>query len=267
LSEASRSATVPLKPGRIGVAAIYLAYAAVVARTLTLEVIRPLLPRYLGLELVYITLFTALLWKPNLPGWLMHLYFVLQSALVLLILSLRPQFDFVVVLFLLLGYQASLFFTGRMRWTWVIGLVLLTGGSLIFYLGFLQGLALALTTMAVEIVIPAYLIVNHNSETARVESQLLLGELQDTHQRLQSYASQVAELAAMQERNHLARELHDTVSQLIFSISLTARAAELLLERDPTRVPEQLNRLKEMTTDALSQLRSFITQLRPPQKP
>ena len=70
----------------------------------------------------------------------------------------------------------------------------------------------------------------------------------------------------MQERNRLARELHDTVSQLIFSISLTARSAQLLLKRDPARVPEQLNRLQEMTTDALSQLRSLITQLRPPQK-
>jgi signal transduction histidine kinase len=171
------------------------------------------------------------------------------------------------VLFCLLSYQASLFFTGRTRWTWVVSLVVLTGGSLVYHLGFLPGLALALTTMAIEIVIPAYLMVNHDREAARVESQLLLGELQDTHQRLQSYAGQVEELAAMQERNHLARELHDTVSQLIFSISLTARSAQLLLESDPARVPEQLNRLKDMTTDALSQLRSFITQLRPPQNP
>jgi len=259
------SSTMPLKPGRIGIIAIYLAFAAVVARTLTLDEIRLLLPWYLRLELVYILLFTVLLWKPNLPGWLLHLYFVLQSALVLSILSLRPEFDFVVVLFMLLSFQASLFFTGWIRWTWVIAFVLLTGGSLIFYLGLIQGLALALTTMAVEMVIPAYMIVNQETETARVESQVLLSELQDAHGRLQSYASQVEELAAMQERNRLARELHDTVSQLIFSISLTARAAQLLLDRDPARAREQLTRLREMTTDALSQLRSLITQLRPPQ--
>jgi len=266
LSQQRDSSTAPLKPGWIGATAIYLAYAAVVARTLTLEVIRPLLPWYLELELLYIILFTALLWKPNLPGWLMHPYFVLQSALVLRILSLRPQFDFVVLLFFLLSYQASLFFAGRIRWIWVIGLVMLTAGSLIFYLGFLQGLALALTTMAAEIVIPAYLIVNQDLERARVESELLLGEVQDTHQRLQSYAGQVEQLATLQERHHLARELHDSVSQLIFSISLTARSAELLLEIEPARVRDQLNRLKEMTADALSQLRSLITQLHPPQK-
>ena len=44
---------------------------------------------------------------------------------------------------------------------------------------------------------------------------------------------------------------------------LTARSAQLLLERDPGRVPEQLLRLQEMTGEALSQLRSLITQMRP----
>jgi signal transduction histidine kinase len=236
----------------------------VVARTCASEEIRPLLPRYLALEAVYVALYSALLWKPTLPGSLKQLYFIVQSALVLLILSMTPEFDFVVVLFGLLAYQASLFFGGRMRWIWVVCLVLLTGGSLIFYLGFWRGLARALTTMAAEIVVPAYVIVSQDLEAAQEQSQLLVGELQDTHQRLQSYAGRVEEMAAMQERDHLARELHDTVSQSIFSISLTARSAQLLLERDPARVPEQLDRLKEMTAESLSQLRAFITQLRPP---
>jgi len=178
---------------------------------------------------------------------------------------LRPQFDFVVVLFLLLSFQVVLFFTGWVRWTWLLVLVLLTGGSLIFYLGFLQGLALALTTMAAEIVLPAYVMVNQDTEKAQLESQLLLSELDATHQQLELYTTQAEELAAIQERNRLARELHDTVSQTIFSIVLTCRSAQLLLDRDPTRVPEQLNRLKDMTADALSQLRSLIIQLRPPQ--
>jgi signal transduction histidine kinase len=180
-------------------------------------------------------------------------------------LSWRPKFDFLVVLLFLLGYPVSIFFTGKIRLFWIIVLVFLTGGSLIFYLGLVQGLALSLTTMAGEIVLPAFLIVNHETETARARSQVLLEELQETHQRLQLYASQVDGLTAVQERNRLARELHDTVSQLIFSISLTISSAQLLLKKDPGKVPQQLYRLQEMTGDALSQLRSLITQLRPPQ--
>jgi signal transduction histidine kinase len=252
-----------LKPSRLGLVVLYLVFAAVVFRTLAIEANRPLIGWYLGFELAYLILYTIALLISNIPGWIRYLYFVLQSAIVLYMLSWRPEFDFLVMLFLLLCYPASLFFAGRMRWVWILALVLLTGGSLIFYLGMVRGLALSLTTMAAEIVVPAFFIVNHEVERARTRSQALLDELQETHQRLQLYASQVEELATVQERNRLARELHDTVSQLIFSINLTISSAQLLLKKDPVRVPEQLNVLQEMTSSALNQLRSLITELRP----
>jgi signal transduction histidine kinase len=72
-------------------------------------------------------------------------------------------------------------------------------------------------------------------------------------------------LAAARERNRLARELHDSVSQVIFSLTLTSQATRILLERDPARVPAQIERLKEMTSGALNQLRSLIAELRPNQ--
>jgi signal transduction histidine kinase len=255
----------PRKPGRIGLVAIYLVYTAVVARTLASEADSPYLDQYLVLELAYLVLFTASLWITS--GWLAHLSLVVQSALVLWMLALNPEFDFVVLLFTVLSYRASLFFTGRVRWAWVAGLTLLIGASLIFHLGFFRGLALALTTMAGTIVIPAYVTVNQETEAARAHSQVLLGELEAAHQELKTYASQVDELATIEEHNRLARELHDTVSQLIFSISLTVRSAQLLQEKDPPRLIEQLQQLKAMTGDALAQLRSLITQLRPPKIP
>jgi signal transduction histidine kinase len=267
LSDHSHSNETILKPGRIGLVVVYLAFAAVAFRTLAIEENRPLLGWYVGFELAFLVLYTTLLLQPYAQNWLKHSYLVILSFMVLYILSWRPEFDFLVLLFSLLTYPVSLFCTGRTRWYWIFGLVLLTGGSLIFFLGVARGLALSLTTMASEIVIPAFIIVNHDIETAREKSQVLLKELQETHQQLQLYASQVEDFAAIQERNRLARELHDTVSQLIFSINLTARSAQLLLKKDPDRVSEHLNRLQQMTTDALTQLRSLITQLRPPQNP
>ena len=74
----------------------------------------------------------------------------------------------------------------------------------------------------------------------------------------------MANLAVEHERNRLARELHDSVSQAIFSITLISQSARLLLNRDPARVPVQVDRLQTMTADALAQLRSLIAQLRPP---
>ncbi|HLA97293.1 MAG TPA: histidine kinase [Anaerolineales bacterium] len=263
MSERTSSAAAPLRPGRIGVTAIYLAFVAETARTLVLTTNRDLWPWYLGLHSVFIISFTAVLWRPALHAGLLHVYFALQSAIILGLLSLNPQLDFVTALFVLLCYQAALVFAGWTRWLWIGLFVLLIGGSLMFYLGPLRGLALALTSMASGIVFPAYVIANHESEAARAASQAMLNELEATHRQLEAYAGQVEELAAMEERNRLARELHDSVSQTMFSIALNTRSAQILLERDPVRVRPQLEQLQELTQNALAQMRSLIAELRP----
>ena len=70
--------------------------------------------------------------------------------------------------------------------------------------------------------------------------------------------------AVLEERNRLARELHDSVTQQLFSITLTAQAARMQLERDPQRVASQLERLQETAGAALAEMRALIYQLRPP---
>jgi signal transduction histidine kinase len=253
------------RPGRLGLSGALLAFAAVFVRTLAYDFLRPDLPLYIPLELLYLVLYTVPLAFPRLPAWLLHLVFAVQAALVLGILSIDPEFDFVVVLFMLLSYQVSFIFRGRARLAWILVFIGLTGGGLVAYLGFLRGLALSLTTIAAQVVIPAYVRLTQEIEASRSKSQALLFELQEKHVQLERYAGQVEELAGVQERNRLARELHDTVSQLIFSINLTARSAQLLLKKDPVRAAEQVERLRGMTGEALGQLRSLITQLRPPQ--
>jgi signal transduction histidine kinase len=209
--------------------ALYLVFAAVVVRTLSVEGIRPFLQVYLGVELLFLVLYSAAVIATGLPGWLPHLYFVLQSMLILWLLSCYPEFDFMIVLYLLLSAQVSQAFSGRRLWFWVGIMILLSAGSLIYFLGPARGLALSMATIAAEIVIPAYIIVHGENECARRRSQALLSELQEANQRLQSYTSQVEDLITMQEHNRLSRKLHDTVSQLVFSISLTTRSEQVLL--------------------------------------
>ena len=263
MSERTSPALTPLRPSRIGVIAIYLAFVAETARTLDLMADRDLWPWYLGLHAVFLILFTAVLWRPALRVELLHVYFALQSATILALLSVNPQRDFVTALFVLLCYQAALVFAGRTRWFWIGLLVLLTGGSLMVYLGPLRGLALGLTSMAAGIILPAYVIANRQVEAARATSQAMLGELETTHRQLEAYAGQVEELAAMEERNRLARELHDSVSQTMFSLLLATRSAQILLERDPARVRPQLEQLQELTQSAMAQMRGLIAELRP----
>jgi signal transduction histidine kinase len=247
----------------MAVIAVYLIIAAVLARTLASTTNPDLVPWYAGLHLAYGILFAAVLWRPNLPPALLHLYFVVQSVIILAMLALQPELDFVTGLFVLLYYQAALVFPSPTRWVWVGVFTVLTCGSLMFYLEPLRGLALGLVPSAVGIVLAAYATVNAEIEQARAASQAMLGELQETQRQLQAYAGQVEDLAAVEERNRLARELHDSVSQTIFSITLNTRAAQILLERNPAGVKPQLERLQKLTQNALVQMRSLIAQLRP----
>ncbi|HEY8170958.1 MAG TPA: GAF domain-containing protein [Candidatus Limnocylindria bacterium] len=75
--------------------------------------------------------------------------------------------------------------------------------------------------------------------------------------------SQAAELAASQERAHLARELHDSVTQALFSMGLTLRTLELLLATNPDAAHEKLMELRELQKDALAEMRTLIFELRP----
>jgi PAS domain S-box-containing protein len=97
-----------------------------------------------------------------------------------------------------------------------------------------------LTAMAVQVAVA-------------VDNAQLLGELEGK--------------AALEERHRLARELHDSVSQALFSMSLTARAVQLATQEsgaDPVGpVAQGVEQLLELTQGALAEMRALIFQLRP----
>jgi signal transduction histidine kinase len=74
---------------------------------------------------------------------------------------------------------------------------------------------------------------------------------------------QTREYAVVEERNRLARELHDSVTQSLFSVTLLAEAAVNLLDRDPSKARERLERANELAQGALAEMRALIFQLRP----
>jgi signal transduction histidine kinase len=75
------------------------------------------------------------------------------------------------------------------------------------------------------------------------------------------------ELSVMQERSRLARELHDAVTQKLFSIRAHARAAAVLADRapfDPERVKAEINVVGTLGAQAHAELRAVIDGLAPP---
>ena len=74
---------------------------------------------------------------------------------------------------------------------------------------------------------------------------------------------QAGELASSEERAHLARELHDSVTQALFSMTLVSRSVEMLLDRDPALARTQLAQLRDLQREALAEMRALIFELRP----
>lgn len=72
---------------------------------------------------------------------------------------------------------------------------------------------------------------------------------------------QQQEIALVQERNRLARDLHDSVNQLLFSVTLTARAGVEMAEQEELK--ETFREIQSLTQEALNEMRALIWQLRP----
>jgi PAS domain S-box-containing protein len=72
-----------------------------------------------------------------------------------------------------------------------------------------------------------------------------------------------ADAAALEERQRLARDLHDAVSQTLWSASLIADVLPEVWQHDPAKGLERLGRLRQLTRGALAEMRALLLELRP----
>jgi len=71
------------------------------------------------------------------------------------------------------------------------------------------------------------------------------------------------ELAVLEERSRMARELHDAVSQTLFSLVYEARAAADRVQSDPAAAAEHLSQVQQQAAGALDEMRNLVLALRP----
>jgi len=250
-------------------AGIWLIYAGVVLRVLLRYAG---LPQW-GLVAALLALYGLLLLvEPFLrnrvssekPGFFSAVYLLLQTGLVVGLFSIPPHVDFFAGLFIPLSLQAVLFFGRRLGFLCIVLFPLamfvpLTGNDK----GWPFALIMSCFSGGLDFLFGSYAHQVQKAERARGQNQRLLGELQVANRQLQGYAAQVEDLAAEQERGRLARELHDSVTQTVFSMNLTVQSARLLLDRDPGRAAGQLERLGELAASAMGEIQTLVSQLRP----
>lgn len=194
--------------------------------------------------------------------WFSVIFLALEVGLILFLLLTTGQ-DFFAFLFAIVGMQAMQEYSPRV----VAGLIglfaILTFLALVGSIGALQAIALALIYTALGTFLASYIWSTWRARIVQDQQQVLVKELQEANQRLEFHARQQEQLAAGRERQHLARELHDSVTQTIFSMTLTTQSAKLLLESDRKQVASQLDRLDQLAQGALAEMQVLISHLAP----
>lgn len=89
----------------------------------------------------------------------------------------------------------------------------------------------------------------------------------DTRQQQLLLVQSGQEMAVLHERQRLARELHDSVTQLVFSITLVAQSLAPAYRRDPSEGEKRVERLLELSQGALAEMRTLLFELRSTELP
>jgi signal transduction histidine kinase len=107
-----------------------------------------------------------------------------------------------------------------------------------------------------------FVTITQKAELAQKEAESLAGQLAEANERLSAYAVQVGELATTQERNRLAREIHDNLGHFLTVANVQIKAAQAMIDRDPARAQLALDRAAQLTQDGLTAVRQSVASLR-----
>jgi signal transduction histidine kinase len=185
-----------------------------------------------------------------------HLYLAVQLVIVAALCLVAGSGDPFNFPFFILGVQAMLVLRPRIATVWIA----------LFYI--VGCLAVALRDGSVSPVyllfyLSAYIFVAvfgytlRQVEFARRHNEELLAELSIAQQQLQA-------LAVAEERNRLARELHDSTKQQAFALSGQLGAARALIGRDPQAAERHLHQAEQLADTLRQELAALILDLRPP---
>ena len=96
------------------------------------------------------------------------------------------------------------------------------------------------------------------AEKSRNQTRQLLHELEDKNQQLARYAAEQEQQSRREERQHLSRELHDTLGHKLTTSIVQLEAAERLFDQDPERVKKILATLRNLLKEGLDETRNIV---------
>ena len=124
-------------------------------------------------------------------------------------------------------------------------------------------LASRLTTFLAAVVFTAvFTRITLNEERARKSVENLVKDLSDANLKLREYAAQAEQLAVTEERNRLAREIHDSIGHYLTSVNIQIKAGLATLDQDPQQARSAFGKAQTLTQEALTDIRRSVASLR-----
>ena len=185
-----------------------------------------------------------------------HIYFVLQTLIVVWLLVALPTADLFDFLLFVLAIQVMVALSTRVAVGWVL-IFFFTESISIFFRQGSAGLIEILFNIPVFFLLSVFAYVFREAEIARRQNQKLLEELRATQVQLQ-------ELAVVEERTRLARELHDSLGHQLTVAVVQLEGAQRLIPTKPEQASDIIGAMREELKNALADLRRTVTALRSP---
>ncbi|MFK7801163.1 MAG: sensor histidine kinase [Anaerolineae bacterium] len=187
-------------------------------------------------------------------------YFVIMSALGLSINFLaNPGYMWIILAPLLGVAESTLGKIGR----WIMYGVILVGlgGPYIYYFGWDAWYVFILYTPAILFIVTfTRLTLKANKDRETAES--LTKELEEANRKLGDYAIQAEEMATTQERNRIAREIHDNLGHYLTVINVQLEAAKVTFDLKPEKSRDAIDKAQNLTKEGLGAIRNSIATLR-----
>jgi two-component system, NarL family, sensor histidine kinase YdfH len=237
-------------------AALLFIYFWSVADSLRLRSSPVLLAVFTALMILYLALF----WLS--PKWAMRqpqavIYLIVQAALAFTLTMLAQNAAMVFGLFAaLVGVTVGML--GRTR-SMIAAVMLEVGLSALAFVLIAGSVSLgawALSIGPIIVFVIIYVVMYVRELEAREEAQHALRELDAAHRQLTAYAAQVEDLTLTNERQRMARELHDTLSQGLAGLVLQLEAIDSHLSRGNTP------KAQAITQQAMDRARSTLADAR-----
>ena len=102
----------------------------------------------------------------------------------------------------------------------------------------------------------------YTEQQGRIKMEKLAGQLSEANRHLSEYAEQVKDLTLSQERNRLAREIHDGLGHYLTTINMQIKAALAIIQKEPAQAVQMLEKAQQLSTEALIDVRNSVSSLR-----